>query len=221
MKKPLVLFGNGQVAAATCERFRHDTDYQIVAFTVDGPYLKEPTFLGLPVIAFEDLATHYPPDEVDLHISISYRGVNRLRAEKFTQSKEKGYALVNYISSRAVVDASVTLGENCIIGANSIVDPFVEIGDNVVIAAGTVIGHHTRIGNHCFIGAGAAVSGSVQIEDYCFVGTGAVVRDRLTLRSASVIGAGAVILEDTVEKGVYLARAAQRLPILSDQLPLG
>jgi hypothetical protein len=48
-----------------------------------------------------------------------------------------------------------------------------------------------------------------------------VVRDRLTIGEASVIGAGSVILEDTVARGVYLAKTADRLPISSDELPLG
>jgi UDP-3-O-[3-hydroxymyristoyl] glucosamine N-acyltransferase len=155
-----------------------------------------------------------------MFISISFRKVNRLRAEKYAQAKAKGYTLVSQVSSRANLPAGFQTGDNCLVGACNI-GPFVEVGSNVIIASGCVIGHHTVIKDHCYLGPGAVVSGSVTVEPYCFIGSGAVIRDRLTIKEATVIGAGSVILEDTVERGVYLAKTADRLPISSEQLPLG
>jgi sugar O-acyltransferase (sialic acid O-acetyltransferase NeuD family) len=217
----IVLFGTGQVAALHYAHFVHNSSYKVVAFTVDRAFLKEKIYHDLPVVAFEEVEAIYPPDAYGMHLSISYRGVNRLRAEKYAQAKAKGYTLVSYISPAARVSQEAEIGENCTIGTNTVVDPYVKIGNNVSIASSCVIGHHTQVQDHCFLAAGVIISGSVTVEPYCFFGAGAVVRDRLKIAAESVIGAGAVILEDTTPQGVYLGKPADRLPIRSDQLPLG
>jgi sugar O-acyltransferase (sialic acid O-acetyltransferase NeuD family) len=216
----IILFGTGQNAALARSVFEQESAYQVLAFTVDREYLTQERFLDLPVVPFEEITAHYPPDEVAMFISISFRKVNRLRAEKYAQAKAKGYTLVSQVSSRANLPSGFRTGDNCMVGACHIA-PYVEIGDDVIIASGCVIGHHTTIGDHCYLGPGAIISGSVTIEPFSFIGAGAVIRDRLTIRESSVIGAGSVILEDTVEKGVYLAKTADRLPISSDEIPIG
>jgi sugar O-acyltransferase (sialic acid O-acetyltransferase NeuD family) len=216
----IILFGNGQNASLAYANLTQDSPHRVVAFTVDREYIQPGGLLGLPVLPFEEIETLFPPASHAMFVAISFRRVNRLRAAKVAQAREKGYSLISHVSSRAIVPSGFQPGDNCLIGAANIA-PFVEIGQNVVIAGGCVIGHHTVIGDHCYLGPGAVVSGSVTLEPYCFIGSGAVIRDRVTIRESSVIGAGAVILEDTVERGVYLATPAQRLPILSDQLPVG
>lgn len=217
----VVLFGNGQVAANTYAHLSQSGSYRVVAFTVDRAWLQETRYFDLPVVPFEEVETLFPPGEYAMQVSISYRGVNQLRAEKYAQAKAKGYRLITYIHPRAIVAPSAAIGDNCIIGANCVIDSFVRIGANVTVAGSCTIGHHTVIGDHCFLSAGAMLAGSTTVEPFCFIGTQATVRDRLVLGRSSVIGAGAVILEDTPPQSVHLARAAERLSIRSDQLPLG
>lgn len=216
----IIVFGNGQNAALAMATLGQEGAYEVTAFTVDWEYLSEDRFLNLPVVPFEQLESLYSPEEYKLFIAISFRRVNRLRAEKYVQAKAKGYTLISHVSSRANIPEGLQTGDNCLIGACNIA-PFAQIASNIIIANGCVIGHHTIIQDHCYLAPGAVISGSVTMEPYCFIGAGAVIRDRLRIREASVIGAGAVILEDTVEKGVYLAKTAERLSLTSDQLPLG
>lgn len=217
----IVLFGNGQVASNAYYLFSHDSPYEVVAFTVDRAYISDQTLHGLPVVPFEEVQNHFEPDTYQMHVAVSFRHVNRLRAQKYEEAKAKGYRLVNAISSRASVWPDLKIGDNCRIGPNCSIDPYAEIGSNVTIASGCLVGHHTVIGDHCFLAAGVVISGSTTVEPYAFIGAGATIRDRLTVARASVIGAGAVILEDTREKGVYLAQHAEALSIDSDRLPLG
>jgi sugar O-acyltransferase (sialic acid O-acetyltransferase NeuD family) len=219
--KKVILFGNGQVASATYSVFTHDSPYEVAAFTVDQEYIKEDTLFGLPVVPFEDIETIYSPDNYSMFISISFRGVNKLRAEKYFQAKEKGYQLVSHISSKAIVAPELTIGENSTIGANCLIGPFVEIGANVMVGGGSSLGHHTIIKDHCFLAGSVVIAGSVTVEPYCFLGVNSTVRDRITIARECVIGAGALILEDTREKEVYIGKPADLLPISSDELPLG
>jgi len=217
----LILFGNGQVASNSYSRFTHDTDYEVAAFTVDSSYIKEKTLFGLPVVPFENIEKIFPPGEYKMNVSISFRGVNKLRANKYFQAKNKGYSFVNCISKSSQIWPDTKIGQNCQIGSNCVISPFAEIGDNVSIGSGSIIEHHTVIKDHCFLSDSVTIGGSVIIEPYCFLGAGSIVRDRVMVLKACVIGAGAVILQNTEEKGVYMAHPAERLPITSDDLKLG
>ena len=217
----VVLFGLGVNAALAYAALAHHPAYRVAAFTVDRAYLTQDTLFDLPVVAFEEVEQRFPPSAYRMWVSISYTGVNRLRAEKYRQAKDKGYRLLSYISPRAEVPAGLVLGDNVCIAANCTIGPFTEIGSNVWIAAGCTIGHHTVIDDDCYLSAGVVVSGKVRVGRGSLLGAGAVLRDRITIGPECVIGAGAVILEDTPERGVYRAHPAQRLPITSDKIQIG
>jgi sugar O-acyltransferase (sialic acid O-acetyltransferase NeuD family) len=217
----VIIFGNGQVAAAAFSFLSHDPAYEVVAFTVDRKYILENPFFGRPVLPFEEIERLLPPAGHRMQVAISFRQVNRLRAEKYEQAKAKGYRLITTISPRASVSPDASLGDNCRVGALCAIGPFVTVGNDVTIASGCTIGHHTTIGDHCFLAAGVTVSGSSEIGPYCFLGSGSVIRDRLVVGRETVVGAGAVLLEDAAPRSVFIARAAELLPITSDKLPLG
>lgn len=217
--RSVVLFGNGDFAAATAAFLDHDSEFEVVAFTVDRDFITEPTLLGRPVVPFEEIEALFPPDTHGMLITLGYRRVNRLRAERCAQAKAKGYPLINYVDSNASLGYGLQIGENCRITGNAVIEPFVRIGNNVHIGDGCHIGHHTVIDDHCFLAAHVAVSGCVTIGPYSFLGTNATVRNGITIARESVIGAGAVVLADTKEKGIYMGNPARRLPLTSDQLP--
>jgi sugar O-acyltransferase (sialic acid O-acetyltransferase NeuD family) len=214
-----VLFGNGDFAASIAAYLAHDSEYEVVAFTVDRDHITEPTLLGRPVVPFEEVEEHFPPDEHGMLVSLGYRRMNRLRAEKCAQAKAKGYPLLSYISSKASLGAGVEIGENCFIVGNSLIEPFVRIGDNVYINSGCHIGHHTVIHDHCYLAAHVAVAGVVTIGAYSFLGINAAVRNGITIAKESVVGAGSVVVKDTREGGVYVGNPGRLLPHSSDKLP--
>jgi sugar O-acyltransferase (sialic acid O-acetyltransferase NeuD family) len=217
-KGKVILFGNGQVASVAYTYLTRDSEYEVAAFTVDRDHLSDTTLLGLPVVPFDEVNKHYPADEYGMFISISFRRVNRLRAEKCAQAKALGYRLISYLSSRAITWPELELGENCSVMGNSVIEPFVRIGNNVHIGSGCHIGHHTVIHDHCFLAAHVAVAGAVTIGHYSFLGMNATVRDGVTIAPGSVVGAGAGILQDTRERGVYIGNMGRLLPLSSDEL---
>jgi sugar O-acyltransferase (sialic acid O-acetyltransferase NeuD family) len=218
MKKPLIIFGTGEIAQLAHYYFSTDSDYEVVAFTVDGAYLQSTTFCGLPVVPFENIATTYAAQSHAMFIALSYAKLNQVRKDKFTQAKDLGYALVSYISSRATVLNDRAIGENCFILEDNTIQPFAKIGDNVTLWSGNHIGHHTSIGSHTFIASHVVVSGGVVIGEQCFIGVNATLRDHITLGNRCVIGAGAMLLADAEENGVYMGSASERSRVPSTKL---
>ncbi len=220
MEKPVIIYGNGSVAETVHFFLTHDTSREVAAFTVDRDFIVQDNLLGMPLIPFDDVARAYPPSEYEMFIGVGHVFVNRVRAEKYGEAKAMGYRLINYVSSRSITWPGLLMGDNCKIGAGSSISPFVQLGSNVNIGGGSSVGHHTVIKDHCSLSPRVAIAGNVVVEPYCLIGANATIRDRITIARECVIGAGAVILQDTVERGVYLGSPAEKLPITSDRLPL-
>ncbi|MFM5394383.1 acetyltransferase [Aeromonas veronii] len=218
MKKPLVIFGSGDIAQLAHYYFSTDSNYEVVVFTVDANYIKESEFCGLPVVAFEDVAKNYPPDSYDFFVALSYSKLNAVRKEKFLAAREMGYKLVSFISSRATVLNEGRIGENCFIFEDNTIQPFVTIGNNVTLWSGNHIGHHSVIHDHTFIASHVVISGGVEIGEQCFVGVNATLRDHIKIGDRCVVGAGALLLADAAPEGVYIGTATERSKVPSTRL---
>jgi sugar O-acyltransferase (sialic acid O-acetyltransferase NeuD family) len=214
----LVLFGTGHEAMVAHYYFSCDTEHCVAGFTVDADRVKSCTFLNLPVVAFEEVASSFPPSSYKMHVPIAYTRVNKLRAEKYHAAKAMGYELVTYISSKAIVWPDLQIGDNCFVAERAVIQPYARIGNNVVINPGSHVGHHTVVKDHCFLSVNVTILGGVTVEPYCMFGGNATVRNLITVARESVIGAGALVLRDTRERGVYVGQAARLLPTLSDTL---
>lgn len=214
----VIVFGNSGFAEHVYFLLTYDSAYEVVAFTADSKYIKEDNLFGLPVVPFEAVESIFPPSEYRMSVSISFQRVNRLREEKYREAKNKGYRLINYLSSRATSFPGLVTGDNCIIMENSVIGPLAQIGNNVMVASGAILGHNAVIKDHCFIAPGAVILGGVTVDEYSFIGANATVKEEVTIASESLIGSGVTITKNTREKGVYLNPPAVLHPKRSDEL---
>jgi sugar O-acyltransferase (sialic acid O-acetyltransferase NeuD family) len=216
--KPVVIFGLSDFASLVWHVLTHDTPLPVAGFTVDGAYLRDDRFQGLPVVAFEEVQDRFPPGEHQMLVPLGGRGANGLRRDRYLQAKAKGYEFATYISSRALVAPGAQIGENCMIFEGAAVQAMASIGANCVVRTLANISHHVRLGDHGFVAASAVVGGGATIGERCFLGLGSVVRDGVTVAERCVVGAGAVVTRDTEPNGVYTGLPAKRGPRLADEL---
>ncbi|MDB4793611.1 acetyltransferase [Methylacidiphilales bacterium] len=218
MKKPLVIFGSGDMAQLAHFYFSAESNYEVVAFTVDSAYLEKSTLFDLPIVAFEEIFQNYAPDRYDLFIALGYSMLNALRKEKYLAAKAMGYRLASFISSRTTVLNDGRIGENCFIFEDNTIQPFVTLGNNIILWSGNHIGHHSTIKDHCFITSHVVVSGGVEIGEQCFIGVNATLRDHIKIGAKCVIGAGTLLLADAEPEGVYIGNATERSRVPSTRL---
>lgn len=218
MRRPLIIFGTGEIAQLAHYYFSTDSEYEPVAFTVDAAYQTEATFCGLPVVAFEEISITHSPEQCEFFVALSYSKLNSVRKEKYLKAKTFGYRIASFISSHATVLNDGRIGENCFILEDNTIQPFVTIGNNVTLWSGNHVGHHSTINDHCFIASHVVVSGSVVIGEQCFIGVNATLRDNIKIGARCVIGAGALLLADTEPEGVYIGAATERSKVPSTRL---
>lgn len=218
MKKKLIVFGNSQIAELASFYFEKDSDYEIVAYTADKAYLTKKSFLGKPVISFDEISNVYAPHTHDMFIALSYSKMNSIREQKYLEAKKKGFSLASYISSKCTLLTDYPIGDNCFILEDNTIQPFVKIGNNVTLWSGNHIGHHSIIEDHNFISSHVVISGNCIIKKSCFIGVNATIHNDVLMEEKNLIAAGAIITSSTQPKQVYLPPKSSVFKKSSDQL---
>jgi sugar O-acyltransferase (sialic acid O-acetyltransferase NeuD family) len=212
MSRPLVLVGAGEFAQIACEYFDHDSDYDVVAFSVEREYLAQPALAGRPVVAYETLEAHYLPADVDVFVAIPSSQLNRLRTRFYQDVKRRGYRLATYVSTRAFVWRNAELGENSFIFEGNVIQPFVRIGNNCILWSGNHVGHRTVVRDNVFVASHAVISGYCEIGESSFIGVNSTFNDHVKVAPDNVIGAGALVTRDTEPGRIYVGSPARAVP---------
>lgn len=210
----IVIFGCNDFAQLAHYYLTHDSPHEVVAFCVHRAYLHDAQFCGLPVVAFEDVETLYPPQDYAFFAPMAPAKMNRVRHDVYQTIKAKHYRMISYISSKATTFDNV-IGENCFILENNTIQAFVTIGDNVVMWSGNHIGHHSQIKDHVMFTSHVVLSGHCVVEPFCFLGVNATIRDGLTLAEGSLISMAAAVFKNTEAWSVYKGNPAVKASVSS------
>ena len=204
MSKKLVIFGTGEIASLAKFYFTHDSDYEVVAFTVDDEYALSNSFEGLPLVPFSKIAETYPPGQFDMHVALSYIQLNRLREDKYFQAKKEGYMLASYVSSKSTTWPDLSIGDNCFLLEDQTIQPTVTIGNNVMLWSGNHIGHGTQIGDHTYLASQVVISGNCLVGERCFFGVNATFKDFLTIGNDVFVAMDASVTKNLLSGSVVL-----------------
>lgn len=201
--KKLIIIGDSAFAEVAYELFTHDSEYEVVGFSVESQFLKKGELFGLPVYPFEEIEKHVSPKDAFFYAALVYSQLNRLRARLYQAARDKGYRPASYISSRCSRWPNAQIGEHCFIFEDNTIQPFVKIGNNVVLWSGNHIGHHTTVEDHCFISSHVVVSGFCTIGAYSFLGVNAAIGNNVRIGADTWLGPGVVITKDTEPNQLY------------------
>lgn len=218
--KRLIIFGIGKIADVAYHHFVRDKEYEVVAFTCDAEWLpatggRENMYSGRPVLPFEDIERHYPPETVSMFVAIGYHDLNAVRARKCQEAKAKGYTLISYISPRADHGPWLEVGENCLILDGVGIQPGVRIGNNVSLWNNALIGHHSVVQDHCWIAAGATLGGLMTLGERCFVGLNATIGGELSIGADCFLGAATLVVKSAPPRSVFIAHGTDKFRLES------
>lgn len=209
MKNKVIIFGILDTAELAYYYLTNDSDYEVVAFTVNKEYLTKDTFYNLPVVPFEDLELFYSPSEYLFFAPMTGIKMNNVRKNIYEQGKKKGFKYISYVSSKATVCGN-KIGENCFILEDNTLQPFTSIGNNVVMWSGNHIGHHGKIEDHVFFTSQVVLSGHCHVKERAWFGVNSTIRDGITIGEGSLIAMGSLINKNTDSNGFYMGVPAKK-----------
>ncbi|PML92249.1 acetyltransferase [Vibrio breoganii] len=212
-KNKLVLVGAGEFAQIAYEYFTYDSEFDVVAYSVNENYIDTDTLNGIPVVKLETLEETHPSCDYQVFVAIPASELNQVRKKIYENLKNRGYSFASYISSSAFVWKNAIIGENTFIFENNTVQPFVKIGNNVVLWSGNHIGHRTTVEDHVFISSHVVVSGYCNIGEGCFIGVNSTFNDHTSIASYSILASTSLVNKNLIESGkIYFGNPAKIMP---------
>jgi sugar O-acyltransferase (sialic acid O-acetyltransferase NeuD family) len=207
--KKLVIFGTGEIGMLAKFYFDRDSNYAVVGFTADDEFVSADSVGDLPLVPFSKLKERFPPDEVGVHVALSYKKLNQVRAEKYFAVKSLGYKLPSYVCSKSVYWDDLSIGDNCFILENQTIQPTVKIGNNVMIWSGNHIGHGVVIGDHCYISSHVVIAGHVSIGERSFLGINSAIKDFVSIGADTFVTMNAAVIKDIKAGSVVVASSGR------------
>jgi len=195
--KPVIVFGTTVIAKMLFYDSTDNSDFQIAAFSADAEYVSGESFLGIPLVAFDQVEHFYPPNDYDMIAAVAGSSDMRGHASYYLRAKEEGYTIRNYISPRAFVTPGTKLGENSLVFPFVYIGPEAEIAENVIIRQNAYLGHNIEVGAHSFIGVGCQIGGGCKVGPFSYLAIGSTVSDHVVLGRETLVGAGSVVIHDT------------------------
>ncbi len=214
-KKKLVIFGIEDFARIAYEYYTHDSDYEVVGFTVDKQYLTLSELCGLPVVAFDDIENTFPPESHEIYCAITYQKMNRTRALACRRAESKRYTLASYISSKAFVWHNAVIGKHAFIFEGNIIQPGVAIGNSVVLWSSNHVGHDSKIHDNVFISSHVVISGWCDIGANTFIGVNATLANNTRIGKESWVMHGS-ILSGTIPDNFMVRSAPSQVSSLNE-----
>jgi sugar O-acyltransferase (sialic acid O-acetyltransferase NeuD family) len=195
----IVVFGAGEIAQVAHRYIDADSSHRIVGFTVDAAYRTAESFGGLPLVAWEELESRFPPEQVQLLGPLSYRSLNELRRDRYLDAKRRGYAFASFVHPASHVYAD-EIGENAFILEANVIQPGVRIGRCAMIWSGNHIGHHAVIEDYCFLASQVGIGSNVRIGERTFVGGCVAVHPGVTVGAGCLLALGANVRKDVPDE---------------------
>lgn len=138
-------------------------------------------------------------------------GHNGIREKIITQLGKYLGNPINAIHPRAVVSASVRMGDGVMIAANATLNPLVELGRGVICNTSSSIDHECIIGDFTHIAPNAVLCGNVQVGRNSFIGANSVIRQGVIIGNNVTIGAGTVVVKDVADGITVVGNPARTL----------
>lgn len=210
--KPVVVYGNGAMARVL-QSFAAET-FPIVGFTVDAACIGdgETHFCGLPLVPFEDVAIHFPPERFDALVAVGFADMNDLRRARHDAFAAMGYRFARYVHPSVVLHPDVVIEDDCLVYDHVALHPGTRVARGSFIASNASLGHDCRVGAFSWINSGVALAGGVEVGEQAFFGVNASVADGVCLGVRSYVGAGTLVVRDTEAESVTIAPAGERFP---------
>ena len=208
----VIIFGTSKYTDLVEHYFETYTDYKVCGYTVNANYLKETTYNGKPVVAFENLENQFSPEEYLIFIALGPDQINSTRKKLYMECKERGYHFASFIHPKALIDPSAKIGEHCIIMENVVIHAFCEVGENSIYFPSSAITHHSYIGPHSFVSSGVIVGGCSKVGERAFIGMSTVINSYGDVGDGCFIASGTIVAEK-IGDNHFVGRDGKKLAI--------
>lgn len=185
----LVLVGGGghaKVILAAIQACNHmQPTYEVMGIYDDA---QQEIILGLPRLgSLQDLA-ELTDEAVTVVLAI---GSNALRAQLASEHSHVQFATI--IHPTAVIEPDVKIGDGTVVMAGTIIQASVQVGQHCIINTGAILDHDVCIGNYSHIAQRVTLTDGVQVGQHCLLQAGTTVAPWHSITDGTIIPIGSKI----------------------------
>lgn len=148
---------------------------------------------GAPLIGnFSEIVKHRRELE-NVYLAV---GDNGKRAELFSFSDKKKFAMPVLVHPTSIIEKDCDIGAGSVICLGAILAEQSRVGRGCIINTGSSIDHESIVGDFAHIAPGVVVAGRTCIGRGTFIGLNSAVIDGITIGENVIVGAGTVVLKD-------------------------
>ena len=133
------------------------------------------------------------------------------RKKYATIIEEKGGRFLTYISPKAVINSTSTIGEGSYVGGYSIISDNVMLGRHAMVHAFCTLGHDVKIGDFVSIEAYSFFGGYSSVGNLSEIHVRSTILSHKTIGMGASVGAGSVVIRN-IKDGIHVfGNPAQRI----------
>lgn len=201
--KEIILIGGGGHCKSVIDVISSSNEFKIAGI-IDVKEKVGTKILGFPIIgADEDLSTIIKSYGY-FHISIGHILSNSSRIKVFKMVEELGACLPVIKAYDAHVSTYANIKSGSFIGHKAVINAGVEIGTNCIINTNAIIEHDSIIRNHCHVSTMSTVNADCEIGESSFLSSHVVINRGIRIPQQSRIYSGSVVTKSFEKPGISL-----------------
>jgi len=197
MREPLLIYGAGGLGKEILSLVRALEEFEPVGFLDDG-LRKNSLVKGLKVLGGLDTLNAFSAP-VNIVLALGDPASKSILVKMIDPSRVY-FPIIKHPSVILQDEASMKIGEGCILTAGCILTTDITIGNHVLLNLNTTIGHDVTVGNYASIMTGVNIAGNVNIGEGVLIGSGSNILNGISIGNFSKVGMGAVVIKDVVEE---------------------
>ncbi len=131
----------------------------------------------------------------DFYVCIGYRHL-ALKTKILDELKQAGRSIPSFIHRSSILNPTATVGIGVIIFPGCNIDQYVTLEDGVLLNNSVTISHNTVIGKSSFIAPGVTICGNVRMGIQNFTGSGSIISNNIEIGNNVITGIGTVITKN-------------------------
>ena len=201
MRKRLVLIGGGGHGKSVLDVIRAEDRYDVVGI-LDVSSRRGDSVMGVPIIGTDDDIPRLAKEVGRFVIGVGHLGNAEGRMALWEQVQAMAAELPTIVSPIAYLSPDALLGPGTVVFHRAVVNAMVRVGRNCVLNTGSIVEHDAVLGDNVHVSTQAVVNGACKIKDGSFLGSGSVINQGMTVGPRTIIASGAVVCQSAEGDGM-------------------
>jgi sugar O-acyltransferase (sialic acid O-acetyltransferase NeuD family) len=191
----LLLLGAGGHARACIDVIEQEGRFRIAGL-IGLPEEVGRQVLGYPVLGSDDDLPSLLGQYSSGIVVIGQIKTPQPRMSQFLRLRAHGLSAPVIVSPRAYVSRHADVGDGTVVLHGAVINASASVGRNCIVNSLSLVEHDVLISDHCHVATGARINSGVRIGSGSFIGSGSLIRQGVSIGKNCIIGMGQVVLAD-------------------------